>query len=220
MAIYTPRGLKIRIGIAHAFALMSRLYPKVDAFKVLKTTEGLESIPDMLAFIVGIITFWLEIDPYQIGLYTFIASVVGTVIVISGIFIVPCLPRLGTFYSYISGFGILLVLLAIFGFITVGWQGVIAFFVGKLLAEVINNAIDFWNCKRINSKTGLTLTSSEISFFNAYRIHASAIGKTTDIIISDEELKEENWKECLIDLALKWPKVVKRFTNDEYYADI
>ncbi|HLE17147.1 MAG TPA: hypothetical protein VI728_02550 [Syntrophales bacterium] len=120
MAIYTPRGLKIRLGMNHAFALMARLYPKVDAFKVLKTTEGLESIPGMLAFIVGVTSFYSGFDPYEIGLYTLIASVAGTAITTFGIFIVPGLPKLGTLYSYISGFGILLILLAVYGFVSVG----------------------------------------------------------------------------------------------------
>lgn len=214
MAIYTPRGLKIRLRMNHAFALMARLYPKVDAFKVLKTTEGLESIPGMLALIVGLVSFYLGLDPYQIGLYTLIASVVGTAITTFGVFIVPGLPKLGTLYSYISGFGILLILSAVYGFVSVGWQGVAAFFIGKLVAGLINNAIGFWNAKRTHSKIGIPLTISEINFFNAYRLHASELGKSTDITVSDEELKEDNWKECLEDLAIKWPEVVKRFTND------
>ena len=214
MAIYTPRGLKIRLGVNHAFALMARLYPKVDAFKILKTTEGLESVPAMLAFIVGTASFYLGLNPYEIGLYVLIASVVGEMITTFGFFIIPGLPKLGTFYSYISGFGILLTVLAVYGFFSVGWQGVVAFFVGKFLAGIINSSIGFWNVKRIHSKIGIPLTASEINFFNAYRLHASAIGKSTDITILDEELKEENWKECLEDLAIKYPEVVRRFTNN------
>lgn len=214
MAIYTPRGLKIRLRMNHAFALMARLYPKVDAFKVLKTTEGLESIPDMLALIVGLVSFYLKLDPHQIGLYTFIASVAGTAITLLGAFIVPGLPRLGTLYSYISGFGIILISAAVYGFISVGWQGVAAFFIGKFAAGLFNNVVEFWNVKRIHSKIGIALTLSEINFFNAYRLHASELGKSTDITVSDEELEEDNWKECLVDLAVKWPEVVRRFTND------
>ena len=212
MAIYTPRGLKIRLRMNHAFALMARLYPKVDAFKVLKTTEGLESIPGMLALVVGLISFYLGLDPYQIGLYTLIASVAGTAITTFGVFIVPGLPKLGTLYSYISGFGILLILSAVYGFVSVGWQGVVAFFIGKLIAGIINWGIEFWNTKRIHSKIKIPLTGSEINFFNAYRLHASELGKSTDITVSDEELKEENWKECFEDLAMRWPEVGRRVT--------
>jgi len=214
MAIYTPRGLKIRLEMNYAFALMARLYPKVDAFKILKTTEGLESIPGMFAFLVGILSFYSGFDPYEIGLYTLIASVAGIIITTFGIFIISGLPKLGTLYSYISGFGILLVVLVVYGFISVGWQGVLAFFIGKLVAGIIHLGIEFWNSRRIHSTIGYALTGSEVNFFNAYRLHASALGKSTDITVSDEELKEENWKECLEDLATKWPEVVRRFTPD------
>jgi len=214
MAIYTPRGLKIRLKTNHAFALMARLHPKIDAFKVLKTTEGLESIPGIFALIAGLVSFYLGLQPYQIGLYTLIASVIGTIITIFGVFIIPGIPKLATLYSYISGFGILLIISAIYGFVSVGWQGVAAFFIGKLIAGIINWGIEFWNSNRIHSVIGNALSGSEINFFNAYRLHASAIGKSTDITVSDEEMKEENWKECLEDLAIKWPEVVRRFTND------
>lgn len=191
---------------------MARLYPEVDAFKILKTTEGLESIPGMLSFIVGLISFYLGLDPYQIALYTFTASIVGTIITTFGIYIIPGLTQLGTFYSYVSGFGILLIILSTYGFVSVGWQGVVAFFIGKLIAGIINTGIGFWNTKRIYSQLGIPMTMSEINFFNAYRLYASEIGKSTEIAVTDEELTEENWKECYEDLALKWPEVVQRFT--------
>lgn len=72
MAIYTPRGLKIRLSVDHAFTLMARLFPDVDAFKILKTTEGLESIPATLAFITGLASFSLHLHPLEIGFYVLI----------------------------------------------------------------------------------------------------------------------------------------------------
>lgn len=214
MAIYTPRGLKIRLGVGHAFTLMARLYPDVDAFKILKTTEGLESIPAMLAFIAGLVSFTLHLHPLEIGFYVFIVSVAGALITGFGLFLIPGLPKLGTIYSYLSGFGILLIVLAIYGFYSAGLYGVAAFFGGKFLAGIINNGIGFLITKRIHSQVGLALTTSEINFFNAYRLHASRLGKSTDITVTDEEALQENWKACLEDLALKWPEVVNRFTVD------
>jgi hypothetical protein len=214
MAIFTPRGLKIRLPLEYAFALIARLYPKVDAFKVLKTTEGLESIPSLITFITGLLCFYLHLPIFEVGLYVFIASLIGFLITLFGFYLLPGLVRLGTFYSYISGFGILLILLVVYGFITVGWQGVIAFFVAKFTAEIIKIAIETIQMKKIHSKTGLALTVSEINFFNAYKLHASGLGKTMDITVSDEELKEENWRPVFEDLAIKWPEVVRRFTVD------
>lgn len=143
MAIFTPRGLKIRLPLDYAFALIARLYPKVDAFKVLKTTEGLEAIPSLITFTTGLICFYLRLPLFEIGLYVFIASMAGFLITSFGLYIIPGLVRLGTFYSYISGFGILLVLLAVYGFITIGWQSVVVFFVVKFLAGIIKMAIEW-----------------------------------------------------------------------------
>ena len=232
MALYTPRGLKIRLSIDHAFALMARLYPEIDAFKVLKTTEGIASIPGMLAFMAGVLSFFLGLGIYQIGFYTFLACVSGMVITtrylnlehlllflafldekLVGIFriFIPKLPSLGTLYSYVSGFGILLVVLIVYGITSVGWKGVIAFFVGRIVAELVNLVITFRVMKKIYSETKVPLTTSEIHFFNAYRLHAAKLGKTTDIIVSEEELREENWIECFKELESKWPEVVERF---------
>jgi hypothetical protein len=139
---------------------------------------------------------------------------VGFLITSFGLYLIPGLDRLGTFYSYISGFGILLILLAVYGFITIGWQGVVVFFVAKFLAGIVKMAIETIQMKKVHSKTGIAITESEKNFFNAYRLHANRLGKTTDITVSDEELKEENWMPVFEDLATKWPEVVRRFTTD------
>ena len=234
MAIYTPRGLKIRLRIDHAFALMARLYPEVDAFKILKTTEGLASIVRMLVFVAGIVFFSFRLEPNQIGFFTLLTCVVGIVVTyLPGAlnfllmllkafvgkpaeflarFIIPNLPRLGTLYSYVSGFGILGLFLIAYGFFFVGWQGVLAYFIGRIAGGILNFVIAFYIAKRNFSETGVPITLAEMDFFNAYRLHALSVGKTTDITLSDEEMKEENWKECFEDLARKWPEVVGRFT--------
>lgn len=212
MAIFTPRGLKIRLPFNYAFTLVARLYPKVDAFKILKTTEGLESIPSLITFATGLVCFYLRLSLFEIGLYVFIASIIGFLITFFGLYIISILDRLGTFYSYISGFGILLILLIVYGFITVGWQGVIIFFVAKFLAGIVKMPVEAKLMKQHGELGFLTL--SEEHFFNAYRIHAKRLGKTIDIAVSNEELEEENWKPVFEDLATKWPEVVKRFTMD------
>lgn len=212
MAIFTPRGLKIRLPFEYAFTLVARLYPKVDAFKILKTTEGLELIPSLITFATGLICFYLRLSLFEIGLYVFIASIIGFLITFFGLYIISMLGRLGTFYSYISGFGVLLILLIVYGFITVGWQGVIVFFVAKFLAGIIKIPIETKLMKQHGELGFLTL--SEEHFFNAYRINAKRLGKTIDITVSNEELEEENWKPVFEDLATKWPEVVRRFTMD------
>jgi hypothetical protein len=224
MAIYTPRGLAIKLPVPYTFALMKRLHPTVDAFKVLKTTEGLESIPGVLTFVTGIACFFLKADSHHIAIYTFLASLIGTVVTLFGLFIVPGLPLAGTLYSYVSGFGILFIILAVYGFVAVGWRGVLAFFVSRLLAGIVSFVLDYWNSKRIYRRIGKPLHLSELNFLNAYRLHASytiasppisfhEFRKRIDVSVSQEEMEEENWKPYFDDFALKWPEVVRRFTN-------
>ena len=95
MAIYTPRGLKIRLSIGHAFGLMARLYPKVDAFNVLKTTEGLEGTPTVLAFITGMLSFFYGFEALHVGFCVFVVSVVGKVVTGFGLYVIPGLLTLG-----------------------------------------------------------------------------------------------------------------------------
>lgn len=215
MAIFTPRGLKIRLPLDIVFGLIARLYPNVDAFRVLKTTEGFESIPDFLSFVTGIICFISGVAPLQIGLYVFISSITGFFVSFMGFaYKIPILPTLGTLFSYIFGFVTNLIII-VWGFAVVGWESVVAWFVGVILAEIVSWIIDLININRSFKKFGVCITKSEIDFLNAYRWHAVRLNKSLDLTLSDDELKEENWSQCFKDLALKWPEVVSRFTFDE-----
>ena len=214
MAIYTPRGLKIRIAVPYAFGLIARLYPKVSAFKVLKTTEGIESLTSIAIFIAAIICFIMKIDPLQIAVVISITYIVSVLLNTFGLFIIPGQVAIGTLYSYISGYGLLLVGIVIIGYLFTGWQGVLAYFVGNFTGWVVARAIEVIETKRYFKLTGFAFTSSERCFFNAYRLHAAKHGITTDINLSEEEEKEENWRGAFEDLSSQWPQVVERFTMD------
>jgi hypothetical protein len=214
MAIYTPRGLKIRITVPYAFGLMARLYPKVTPFRILKTTEGIESLPGMLAFLAGIIAFVIHLSPLNIALVVAAIQLLGELINAFGLYVVPGLVGLGTLFSYMSGYGIFLIIVIITGFVLGGWQAVVAFFVGKIIAAVIGQVLEYWQINRYHKLTGHPFTGSEISFINAYRLHASQIGITIDISLDDDEIKEDYWKSTFQQFALEWPMVVQRFTED------
>lgn len=214
MAIFTPRGLKIRLPFDYAFALMARLYPEVSVFKILKTTEGIEFISSLLMFVTSIVCFYFRMSLFSISLYVFIASIIGFLISSLGIFVIPGLVRLATFYSYLSGYGIYLVFIIFYGFTRVGWQGVAAYFIAQILAGIVKMVLEAKQMKKIHSGTGIAFTTSEKNFVNAYRLHADKLGKTTNTTVSDEELKEENWMPVFKDFATKWPEIARRFTID------
>jgi hypothetical protein len=214
MAIYTPRGLKIRIAVPYAFSLMARLHPKVTPFRILKTTEGIESLPGMLGFIAGMIAFFLHLPPFQIALVVAVSQLVGILVNAFGIYILPGLVGFSTLCSYMSGYGIYLIAVAIAGSVLGGWQAVAAFFVGKIIASIVGQVVEFWQTRRYHKLTGHPFTGSEVSFFNAYRLHASRIGATTDIDLSDSEVEEDHWRTTFQRFAMEWPEVVQRFTTD------
>ncbi len=214
MAIYTPRGLKVRIAVPYAFGLMARLSPKVSPFRILKTTEGIESMPGMLAFVAGLVAFAMRLPPLEVGILVAALQLFGILLNLFGFYVIPGLVALATLYSYLAGYGVFLVAVVAVGFLTVGWQGVLAFFIGRLVAGVASMILGFWQTSRYHKLTGHAFTASEVHFFNAYRLHASRIGVTTDIDLGDSELQENHWGPTFEAFASEWPEVVQRFTVD------
>jgi len=214
MAIYTPRGLKIRIAVPYAFGLMARLDPKVTPFRILKTTEGIESLPGMLAFAAGMITFAMKLPPLHIGLAVGAAHLLGVVINVCGLYLIPGLVALATLYSYIAGYGVFFVTTLVVGFVFCGWHGVLAYLVGKVSGVLVSQLLEYWQTSRYYKLTGHPFTASEVHFFNAYRLHASRVGVTTGIDLSDDEMQEDHWSSTLEAFAMEWPQVAQRFTAD------
>lgn len=105
-------------------------------------------------------------------------------------------------------------MLGVFGFFSVGWRGVVAYFAARFAAGVVNWILGMRETRIYFQKIGEPLTASERNFFNAYRLHASALGVTTDISVGDQERDRDNWEPTLIELATKYPEVVARFTVD------
>jgi hypothetical protein len=216
MAIYTPRGLKIRLGKAYAFTLMARLFPRVDAFRVLQLTEEIENMPSIAAFFAGIVAFAIQLDPLMIAVVVGATGFTFKMAHLLGLFIPPfnlILP-LSRVYSRVAGYGVFLVGLLVFGFLTVGWKGVVAYIVGRIVAIVLAGVINFAYAKAAFNKTGISLTASERSFFHAYRISADHVGATRSLEVTDEEMEPKNWEGVFTDLKVKWPMVVSRFTPD------
>lgn len=205
MAVFTPKGLKIRFEIDYCFALLARLYPKISPYKVLRLTEGLESIPGFLAVLTGLVCFLFHVEPLKIGFWVCGISIIGYLITVTGFYVFPGLPFLSTLYSTFTGFGIYYILMAIIGFFLVGWKGVFAFFIGRTIAGLFNTVYGSIESSRLHKKTGLVLFGSERNFVNAYRIYASKIGKSTDVEVSEDELNEENWKKTFRSYMLHCP---------------
>jgi hypothetical protein len=213
VAIYTPRGLKIRLPTDYAFALMARLYPQVDAFGVLKTVEAIEETPPLLAYCAALaclasgVGFWPAVVA-MVG-----AGAVGIQMNMLGFFRVPGLLRAARVYTYLTGYGVLFIGAMVLGYLNMGWQGPVAYLLGALIGELLEMVTDFRETKRVHGATGVVLTGSERAFVNAYRIHAQALGKPTDMEVAEAELEKAQWMPAYLHLAAEWPQIVSRFTE-------
>ena len=214
MAIFTPRGLKIRLATDLAFTYLARLHPKFSAFQVLKTVEGIELIPSTFAFATGLYLFFNDCLPTDIAIYVCIATIIGGLITTFGLYVIPFMVRFITGLSYLRGFGIFTIGIIITGLLTVGWKGTLFYFIVRYTASLILFFIDTWQMKMAHKKTGFAFTASERNFFNAYRLHASRMGVTTNLELEDGELESGKWELPYMMLQLKWPEVTARFTDN------
>lgn len=216
MAIYTPQGLKIRVSLDFAFALMARLYPRVGAFRVLKTAEGIEEIPSAVSSVVAVFCLLTTVTPMYIAIWTIGSYLAVGLLRQFGVFVLPGLIALGTFKSHLTFFSVpwdFLALMA-YAYYAIGWVGVTAIALGKIGGRIVLFIVEMVTHRRAYRRTGVNLTSSEDAFFHAYLTHAEAVNAPMNLDVSSEELREEYWRDCYTDLAHHWPEVVRRFTDE------
>jgi hypothetical protein len=211
----TPRGLKIRIDIPSGFTLLSRLWendPKTDAFRVLKTSEGLESIPAFAGFIGAFIGVFYGSASWHVAAGLVTGNVLGTLLTMFGAFVIPGLPTIVTWWSWISGYGLLTGVGLASAWVLKGWGFAAAWIAGLFIAFVISNVFIQWpRMMYYKKKVGVPFTQSEINFFNAYRLHADRLGISHSIEVSEDEIQSGGWQRCLEDFASKYPEAVAKF---------
>jgi hypothetical protein len=222
MALMTPRGLKIRLDLERAFSLLGRLWVKdqrTDAFRVLKTCEAIELIPELLSLCVGLA---IAVQLGTSSVWWVVPALLGGRI--AGFFLIafgridvlraPGLLWCSLVWSYVPFHLELMIALVgiplVLGF-HCGWQLGLLWITGCFLAVVVQMLLElvvFWRHHRLS---GEPITMAETSFFNAYRLHADRLGLPRDITVDDEEVASGIWVACLKDYASKWPEAVARF---------
>jgi hypothetical protein len=212
----TPRGLKIRIDVPTGFALLARLWrndPKTDAFHVLKTVEGLESIPSVAGFVGAFIGLLEGSASWHVAGGLIVGNILGTLLTI-GAFIVPGLPTIATWWSWISGYGLLVGIGVATAWFMKGWEYAAAWIIGSVLAYAVSILfIEPARMKYYKAKIGVPLSQSEVNFFNAYRLHADHLGLSNSVEVSEDEIQSGEWQRCLEDFAGKYPNAVARFVG-------
>ena len=216
MAIYTPRGLKVRLATPFAFALIARVFPKFDAFRILQLTEEVENLPALASFLAAVVAYAFRSSPFQVATVVFVTLMLFRFIHLFGLFVPPftALLPLARVYSLLSGYGILLVCLLVFGYVRTGWAGALAFLAARIAGGIVFSAVEWAWSKRAYRLLGFPFTASERSFFHAFRLAAVRAGVSTTLNAEEDELVASNWYPVLLDLKIKWPTVAQRITDD------
>jgi len=215
MAIFTPRGLKIGLAVDYSFALMDRLSPTVSPFVILKTTEGIAELPKFFSFLAAIYCFLAGKDYWDIAWIVFVSASLGYAMIYTGNFFIPGAIKASTYFSYVSGLGVLFAVLILVGLFTVGWQGALAFVLGRIGVELVENLVSLIMLKTLRAKgPHYSIAFLEREFFNAYLYHARKVGASLDLAVSPAELAGPGWKRLLVQFMSQWPTVAARFSNE------
>lgn len=212
MTTFTPRGLKLRLPPSVVFGLVSRLFPRVDAFHVLRLTECVDNMPGVATLTATAVAFFFHFPPFQVALVVAVAHIASRLAHLNGLFFFPFNVALSVsrFVAPITGWGFLPALVLGFGWYSSGWQVVAAYFVARTVAGVIMLFLELSAAKRIHSETGMAISASERSFFHAYRLTADKLRAPTDLEMSDHEMEEQTWNPVLLDYMQKYPEVAHR----------
>lgn len=131
-------------------------------------------------------------------------AVTGTMIVRYGLFVIPGLPTLSLWWIHVPWLArVVAPLVAAHG--VRGSSGVWLWLAAYLAATVTHYGLDFFMSSRIHKRAGIIATFSELAFFQAYRLHASGLGESTNIDLTPEELASNRWREVALLYAEGYP---------------
>lgn len=208
MAFLTPRGLKIRLPVAYAFTLLSRLYPRRKPESVLRTAEGLDYLPSFLWELSAIATIadgatW----PFTI-LTSVLVRALGVVILALGFFPLPGVDTLPLYYSYVPslvrwlGYPLAAYFLA-------GWLGVGTWLASFAVSGLAQMSLESAFTRARFRKSGAPIIgTSELLFLHAYRLHAQDVDAPLNLGCSEDEIANSEWAALAATYAETHPGVI------------
>ncbi|MEH1921615.1 hypothetical protein [Nostoc sp.] len=208
MTIYTPGGMPISFPMSYAFSLLARLYPKYRPHKVLKIAEGMDKAPEAIAYLLGFILFAVQISPIIIFINVLIFPAIMRVMHIRSKYI-DYVVNLGVIFNSIGTFGIISIGLTVFGWYSVGWQGLVAFLCARFFGGFINSILEAQEKNRIRVLAKVNYNEFDRCFIDAYRFCANKIGVTIDLSVSQQELASNSWQIVYSDYSHQNPILFK-----------
>lgn len=223
MAVYTPKGLKIRWDADSAFSLIARLYPKRRVKDVFRLTEALDVMPSSASLIAGLICFYLKLDLLKIF------AIVGAVRLLAYCLIhwnimLPVLPSIGRIYNrVINWFLFPWIVPIVAGYFMMGWEAVLIFYTGITSGWILEFVIVMIKGRKTFKQFGFSFTQSEYAFIMAYRYFADKDGKSMDFTdFEGEEFELVFWIETYKDYAQTHPTAaamsIKEYSDKNGYS--
>jgi hypothetical protein len=187
---------------------MARLYPRVRPHQLLLTVEAIEKAPGLAAAIVGLALIALRTDPYLVGAATFATRLLLSPAICRLLFSLPGVLGLSRGFVAITGWGVIHAGVILFGIVFHTWIASLSYAFGVLAASIAEFVLEFARAKHLRNAGMPPLTGAEIAFLDAYRIYASAIGITTDVEITEEEVLPANVDPVISDLYQAYPHLI------------
>jgi hypothetical protein len=216
-AIFTPRGLHVRLPTHVAFGLMGQLRPKVRPAEVLATTEAIEFTPTALSKLLALLGFALQLAPAAIGAVTVLGRVAPNLLALAGPARGLGWTALGRLYRPVAGHGLSLVVVAAIGTLLDGPVAAVGFLAGTLVGGLVNMLVDFLLMRRPDPRLRQPLSSTERFFLDALRLHAARSGQPLDLerVPATAGEGEEAWRAALADYAAEHPERARQsFAGD------
>lgn len=201
LAVYTPKGLKIRWDASSTFSLIARLYPKRRAKDVFRLTEALDSLPTALSLLAGLICFYLKIE--LLAMFAIVGSIrFLTYCLIHWNILIPGIPSIGRLYNRtINWFLFPWIVPIVAGYLMQGWGTVLTYYAAITIGWMLEFFFVMIMGRRMFRRLGISFTQSEYAFVMAYRYFAVIDKKSPDILGSDDELELSNWIDTYEDYA-------------------
>lgn len=205
-AVFTPRGLHVRLPTHVAFGLMAQLRPRVRPAQVLATTEAIELTPTATSKLLALLGFVLQLSPPVILGLTILGRVVPNLLAIAGLARHSAWSVPGRLYRPLAGYGLTLLAVAALGIFLDGPVAALAFLTGTLVGGAVNMLADFLLMRRPDPRFRQPLSSTERFFLDALSLHAESSGQSLDLEHVPVTAGEGAWREALADYAAEHPR--------------
>jgi hypothetical protein len=204
MPVVSPGGLHVRISPPAAFTLMARLYPQVTPELVLRTTEALLAIPNILWFLAAMVAL---LAGASLWLVVIVAGLVmaGMVGLWSGALVNRSTATLGSGWN-IPPFFVPILVGFVVAYLVRGWAGVAGWVAASAVAYIVGFAMEGLLTKTVRDRSGIVHTKAEVAFLQAYRLLAAVEGKSGKIRVTESEIELSDWQS----LAAEYQAVSRR----------